>query len=126
MNSNAGGDRSHAEGWSTTASGNSSHAQNYGTKASSDNQTAIGKYNAEDANDTYALIIGNGTSDSDRSNALAVAWNGLVDVAGETAYPLFVWDSTHVSPESYSGTYPVSPCFVYYIPNNGLYYCTDN
>lgn len=44
----------------------------------------------------------------------------------DDGYPLYIWDSQHVSPESYVGSYPTSPCFVYYIPNNGLYYCTDN
>lgn len=58
--------------------------------------------------------------------AAAVDSDGFVTVAGEPSYPLFIWDSTHVSPEDYSGTYPISPCFVYYIPNKGLYYCTDN
>lgn len=58
--------------------------------------------------------------------AAAVDSDGFVTVAGEPSYPLFIWDSTHVSPEDYGGTYPISPCFVYYIPNKGLYYCTDN
>ena len=58
--------------------------------------------------------------------AAAVDSDGFVTVAGEPSYPLFIWDSTHVSPEDYSGTYPISPCFVYYIPNKGSYYCTDN
>lgn len=49
--------------------------------AKSDNQTAIGKYNVADANDTYAFIIGNGTAEASRSNALAVKWDGTVDTA---------------------------------------------
>ena len=72
----ASGEVSHAEGYQTTASGDYSHAQNLGTVASEDAQTAIGKYN-EDAADA-ALIVGNGTSDSDRSNAFWVNWNGRV------------------------------------------------
>ena len=51
--------------------------------------------------------------------------DGTIELMGSQIYPTFVWDSTHVSPESYSGTYPVSPCFVYYVPNNGLYYCEN-
>ena len=70
----------HAEGGNTTASGRYSHAQNHYTIAASDNQTALGKYNVEDANDTYAVIVGNGTSDTARSNALAVKWNGDVEI----------------------------------------------
>jgi hypothetical protein len=71
---------------------------------------------------------GAATAAAARTNlsAAAVDSDGFVTVAGEPSYPLFIWDSTHVSPEDYSGTYPISPCFVYYIPNKGLYYCTDN
>jgi len=74
------GNFSHAEGGSTTAGGDRSHAQNYFTKASSDYQTALGKYNVEDNTDTYAAIIGNGTADNARSNALTVDWSGNVDI----------------------------------------------
>lgn len=72
----------HAEGWGTTASKAYSHAQNLGTKAASDSQTALGKYNVEDTNGDYALIIGNGTSDSNRSNALTVDWDGNTTAKG--------------------------------------------
>ena len=74
----ASGECSHAEGSSTTASGNFSHAEGYYTKASSDYQHVQGKYNVEDTNGKYAFIIGNGTSDSERSNAIAIGWNGLI------------------------------------------------
>ena len=78
------GVNSHAEGESSIAHGDNSHAQNLGTRAQSDNQTAIGKYNEYDYNDTYAFIIGNGTSDdmNDRSNALTVKWNGAITAGG--------------------------------------------
>ena len=80
--SRAVGDYSHAEGGGE-ANGKYSHAQGYATKASSDYQCAFGKYNIEDATGDYALIIGNGTSNSARSNALTVKWNGDVKTAGE-------------------------------------------
>ena len=70
----ASGWASHAEGYDTTASGNYSHAQNVGTVAAYINQTAIGKYN--DNQSTNAFEIGNGTSDSNRSNAFAITWDG--------------------------------------------------
>ena len=86
---------SHAEGTSTKAFGDSSHAQNLGTIASMDAQTAIGTYNTQDSapstavhpdGDTskgnYAFIIGNGTSDSARSNALTVDWQGNIVASG--------------------------------------------
>lgn len=78
----ASGGQSHAEGSNATASGAHSHAEGSGTKASSDNQHAQGKYNVEDANDTYAFIIGNGTADNARHNAFAIDWNGLIYVNG--------------------------------------------
>lgn len=82
----ASGFASHAEGYYATASGDYSHAQNSGTIAASTDQTALGRFNVEDANGDYALIIGNGngnvTSASARSNALTVDWDGVVDCGG--------------------------------------------
>lgn len=80
----AGGGYSHAEGWNSKAQGMYSHAQNMGTIAKGEAQTAIGRYNVEDDDDLYALIIGNGEWDEDeweytRSNALTVDWNGNVE-----------------------------------------------
>ena len=77
----ASGESSHAEGISTTASGKGSHAQNLGTIASGESQTAIGKYNIADT--TSALIVGNGTSTTARSNAFTIDWNGNAFVAGK-------------------------------------------
>ena len=73
---------SHAEGESTTADGRSAHSQNKGTKASSANQTALGRFNVEDTADTYAVIVGNGTDNNNRSNALTVDWVGDVVASG--------------------------------------------
>ena len=73
----SGGD-SHAEGSYSIASGGCSHAQNAYTIAASDDQTALGKFNVEDANDSYAVIVGNGTRDAARSNALTADWDGIV------------------------------------------------
>ena len=75
----ASGMYAHSEGMQTTASGLGSHAQNVGTIAASLHQTAIGRYNVEDSNDTYALIIGNGASNK-RSNMMTVDWNGSTQV----------------------------------------------
>lgn len=69
---------SHAEGNGTYASGACSHAEGNSTKASSNYQHAQGKFNVEDTNGKYAFIIGNGTDDSNRSNAIAIDWNGLI------------------------------------------------
>lgn len=79
----ASGDYSHAEGRLTVASGDYSHAQNFKTIAKGTAQTALGAWNVEDNSDTYLLIVGNGQSDDDRSNALTVKWNGDVNAAGD-------------------------------------------
>lgn len=77
------GQFAHSEGAQCVASGDCSHAHGNGAKAGSDNQTAIGKYNIEDVNDVYGLILGNGSSGSSRSNALTVKWNGDVKSSGD-------------------------------------------
>ena len=77
------GEYAHAEGSNTTASGSSSHAEGSFTKASKDYQHAQGKYNIEDSTGTYADIIGNGTSDTARSNAATVDWSGNAWYAGD-------------------------------------------
>lgn len=74
---------SHSEGRGSVASGSASHAQNLETIAASDNQTALGKYNVADNADAYAVIVGNGTADNARSNALTVDWSGNVEAAGD-------------------------------------------
>lgn len=69
------GNFSHAEGNGSRANGNNSHAQNNSTVTGSNDQTAIGKYNVEDSNNVYGLIMGNGTLQN-RSNAFGVTWDG--------------------------------------------------
>ena len=44
--------------------------------SSSQSQAVFGEYNLEDAEDDYALIIGDGTSDSARSNSAVIHKNG--------------------------------------------------
>lgn len=57
-------------------------ASGQSVSAKSAAQTVFGKYNVEDAADTYGFIIGNGTGVSARSNAMTVAWNGNTNIAG--------------------------------------------
>lgn len=47
--------------------------------AAGDNQTAIGKYNANSS--ANAFEVGNGTADDARSNAFSVGWDGTVNTA---------------------------------------------
>lgn len=77
MSTQAGGECSHTEGRATSASGNSAHAQNIGTRASGDAQTAIGMWNKYYYTD-IAFVIGNGTADDARSDALTVDWDGII------------------------------------------------
>jgi hypothetical protein len=50
--------------------------------ARGENQTVVGKLNAEDTDNTYGFIVGNGSATNLRSNALTVDWNGNVVIAG--------------------------------------------
>ena len=74
------GSYSHAEGVGSEANGYNSHAQGFYTKANGNYQTAMGSYN--DPTNNMALYIGNGSSNSARSNALTVDWDGNVDAKG--------------------------------------------
>ena len=85
----ASGAWSHAEGGSTCAIGQGSHAEGTGTYAKNAYQHVGGKFNMHDpsrANSdqigTYAEIIGNGTSDTQRSNARTLDWQGNEALAG--------------------------------------------
>lgn len=79
----ASGSVSHAQGYNTVASGDCSYAEGWCTKAASKNQHVQGKFNVEDTSGTYAHIVGNGTSDTARSNAHTVDWNGNAWFAGD-------------------------------------------
>lgn len=76
----------HSEGTLSEANGKASHAQNNSTIANGNAQTTLGKYNIADT--TSAVIIGNGTGHSARSNALTVDWNGNVNIASGAKYKI--------------------------------------
>ena len=84
----ASGNQAHAEGYDTTSSGRYSHSQNTGTIAQGYAQTAIGTFNTAQGtatsrvNTDHAFIIGNGSSNSARSNAFTVDWNGNAVASG--------------------------------------------
>ena len=82
----ASGNYSHAEGCYTVASELYSHAQNLGTIANGIAQTVIGNYNVADNYHTF--IIGNGSSNNNRSNAFAVDSFGNVDIASGAKYKI--------------------------------------
>ena len=68
---------SHAEGRYTTASGNYSHAEGEGTISSGQSQHVSGKFNVASSDTNNLFIIGNGTSDSARSNVLIVTTSSI-------------------------------------------------
>ena len=84
----ASGPQSHAEGYYTTASGPQSHAEGYYTTAQRRSQHVQGEYNVLDTvgsaknRGKYAHIVGNGTSESARSNAHTLDWDGNAWYAG--------------------------------------------
>lgn len=88
----------HAEGNGTVARGQNSHCEGLGTIAAGQNQHVQGKYNVEDSNNTYAMIIGNGTSDGNRSNAFALKWDGAFVLAnGSEIQPYEMAVCYHIS-----------------------------
>lgn len=67
-----------ALGYHASANGASSTALGGGTVADSNYQTVLGRYNESDSNSDYLFILGNGTADNARSNALTVDWDGKI------------------------------------------------
>ena len=72
----------HAEGGNTSVSARYGHAEGYYTKAGSKFQHVQGKYNVEDTSDTYAHIVGGGTSATPK-NIHTLDWNGNAVYAGD-------------------------------------------
>ena len=74
--------QAHAEGYYSEAKGYTSHAEGCYTIASSQYQHVQGKNNIEDTENKYAHIVGNGESNSERSNAHTLDWEGNAWFAG--------------------------------------------
>ena len=95
------GNKAHAEGIDSVAKGRYSHAQNNSTIANSESQTALGKYNIEDTNGKYSVIIGNGDFANGgivRSNMFTADWNGVMTSYGDTSdYVLQNTDGSTIS-----------------------------
>lgn len=109
--SNATKSYSHAEGYSTIASGSGSHTEGEMTIASGNNQHVQGKYNIEDTSNTYADIVGNGTSGSARSNARTLDWSGNEVLAGKLTVGAGPTENMDVATKQYvdAATAGVSP-----------------
>jgi hypothetical protein len=83
------GSFSHAEGSGTTTYGQYSHAEGLGTITNGDYQFTIGQFNST-ASTQSAFIIGNGTSNTNRSNLVLATGNtfniyGNLSVTGTTS-----------------------------------------
>lgn len=76
LSTTASGNYSHTEGSHTTASVDCSHAEGYYTMASGENSHVQGRYNINDSDGKYAHIVGNGKSNTARSNAHTLDWEG--------------------------------------------------
>lgn len=74
------GQNSHAEGYLSVSSGIASHAEGWGTVAAGQAQTAMGKFNIKDTKNR--LILGIGTSDTNRKNGMTVDQSGNAWFAG--------------------------------------------
>lgn len=73
--SNANGENAMAIGSSVIVNGANSIALGTRVQSDNDNQMVIGTYNVPG---DYPLIIGNGSSDTERSNAFTVDWSGNI------------------------------------------------
>lgn len=101
----ASGEQAHAEGAETAASGANSHAEGYNTLAKNAFQHVGGMYNVQDPSTadssqqgTYAEIIGNGTSDAQRSNARTLDWQGNEALAGGLTLGMGTSDEITITP----------------------------
>lgn len=72
----------HAEGEMTKADRYAAHAEGIGTIAHTLAQHVEGKYNIEDIEHDYVHIVGNGESNTKRSNAHTLDWQGNAWFAG--------------------------------------------
>jgi hypothetical protein len=76
------GDYSHAEGAYNETNGHASHVEGYGNVSASNYQHVEGKFNVEDNEGVYVHIVGNGDSNTNRSNAHTLDWSGNAWFAG--------------------------------------------
>lgn len=85
----ANGENAHAEGYRNIASGSYSHVEGYGNEASGHATHVQGKFNVVQSVTgpnylgKYCHIVGNGTSDTARSNAHTLDWDGNAWFAGD-------------------------------------------
>ena len=112
MGSKAIGMYAHAEGYYSEAQGNGSHAEGNHTTATEEYQHVQGKFNRQS---THIDIIGNGTSENNRSNAYNLDLNGNAEFQsevylggctpnGETPYPAVRYNTAEQQNQYYDGS----------------------
>ena len=84
-----------ALGTDNVISGVNSTAIGLALKASGHDQTVVGQYNIEDTTNKYSFIVGNGSHDIARSNALAVSKLGDVEINGNSVNKCFGGEVGH-------------------------------
>lgn len=91
-NNNVSGYYAHAEGINNEikAGAMAAHVEGEGNIASGVHQHVQGRYNEENAD--MAFILGNGTDDNNRSNAVMIDWNGNAGITGD----MHIGGDTHV------------------------------
>ena len=101
----ASGDYSTAMGFVTTASGDASTAMGAGTVAQDYASTSIGNYNKIDEtpnpsvfdSQNTVFVIGNGSGNNNRSNALEILFDGTTTITGNVTAPAFIGDGSQLT-----------------------------
>ncbi len=76
------GSRGTAMGYATEASDENAVAMGHSTKAAGKHQLVTGKFNKAISGNTTGFIVGGGSSESARKNAIEVDWNGNTRIGG--------------------------------------------
>ena len=104
---------SFVDGEENEASGRNSHAMGRGTIARYESQTVMGRYNVADTTNKNALIIGNGTSEDDRSNGFAVDWDGIPSCRNERGDYGTIFNLIYPVGSIYMSVNSVSPAILF-------------
>jgi hypothetical protein len=116
------GDYSHSEGSGTTSIGVGSHAEGVGTISDGDYQQVLGRYNATGFTNA-SMIIGNGTSNSNRSNLVLFFPTGVTfnqQLSAPTISATTYLGISLLTVTAKTGNYTVLPSQTnYYFTNEG-------
>ena len=113
---------SHAEGCLTEANNFYTHAEGFYTIAKGYSQHVQGKCNIEDTTGKYAHIVGNGESETERSNAHTLDWSGNAWYAGKITVGAVPTEDLDVATKKYvdDKTALIDTTINNTLPSNGL------